>query len=74
MSVCIQEDVIGLDVSVHVSQLVYRVDGQDHLHDVELGHVLRETVLKLGQQGQQVTPAVVVHHQVQVGLVLEKGD
>ena len=36
----------------------------DHLGDVELGHVLRQPVLELGEQGEKIAAAVVVHHQV----------
>ena len=35
-----------------------------HLGDVELGHVLGQPVLELGEQGEKVAAAVVVHHQV----------
>lgn len=49
---------------VNIVQLVHRVDGQDHLRQVEFRHVLRQTVLKLAQQGQQVSTYIVVHHQV----------
>ena len=44
--------------------LVDGVDGQDHLCHVEPSHVLRQPVLKLTEQGQQVPAHVVVHHQV----------
>ena len=49
---------------MHITQSVDRVYGQDHLSQVKLGHVLWETVPKLAQQGQQVPPHIVVHHQV----------
>lgn len=44
--------------------LVDRVDSQDHLSHVELGHVLRKTILKLTEQGQEVSTHIVVHDQV----------
>ena len=36
----------------------------DHLCDVELGHVLGQPVLELGEECEEVAAAVVVHHQV----------
>ena len=64
MSVGVEQDVVGLDVAVDVAQLVHGVDGEDHLDDVELGHVLRKSVLELGEQSQEVAAAVVVHDQI----------
>lgn len=51
-------------VPVHVAQFVDRVDGQDHLSQVELSHVLREPVTKLTEQSQQVAPYIIVHYQI----------
>ena len=64
MSLGVQQHVVGLDVPVDVPKPVDGVDGQHHLHDVELGHVFREAVLEFAQQGEKVAAAVVVHHQV----------
>ena len=36
----------------------------DHFCDVELCHILGQPVLELGEKGEEVAPAVVVHHQV----------
>lgn len=44
--------------------LVDGVDGEHHLSHVELGHVLRQTILKLTEQSQQVSAHVVIHHKV----------
>lgn len=41
-----------------------RVDGQHHLGQVELGHLLRQPVLKLTEQRQQIAAHVVVHDQI----------
>lgn len=40
------------------------VDGEYHLSHVELGHILRKSILKLTEQCQQVATHVVIHHQV----------
>lgn len=40
------------------------VDGQHHLSQVELGHLLRQPVLKLTEQSQQIPTHIVVHDQV----------
>lgn len=45
-------------------QLVHRVDSQHHLCQVKLSHVLRQAVLELAEQSQQITTNIVVHHQV----------
>ena len=55
---------LTLRVPVNITQPVDRVDGQDHLGQVELGHLLWDAVSKLAEQGQQVPPHVVVHDQV----------
>ena len=64
VSGAIQQDVVGFDVAVHVRHSVQRVDRENHLGDVELSHLLRQTVLELGEQREQVAAAVVVHHEV----------
>lgn len=51
-------------VPVDVVLLVDGVNCQNHLSYVELGHVFRQPVLKLTEEGQQVSTYVVVHHQV----------
>ena len=64
VAVGVEEDVVGLDVAVDVAEAVDGVDGEDHLRDVEPRHLLRQPVLELAEEGQQVAAAVVVHHQV----------
>ena len=54
---------VGLE-PVNVVVLVDGVNGQDHLGHVEPSHILRQTVLKLTQQGQKVAAHIVVHHQI----------
>lgn len=49
---------------VYIALLVDGVDGKHHLRHVKFGHVLRESVLKLTKQSQQVTAHVIIHHQV----------
>lgn len=49
---------------VYITQSVDRVNGHDHLSQVELSHVLRDPVSKLTEQRQQVAPYIVIHHQV----------
>lgn len=49
---------------VDVVKLVNRVNGQDHLSQVELGHLLWQTVLKLTEQSQKIPTHIVVHDQV----------
>ena len=71
MTVGIQQDVVRFNVAMDISQTMHGVDGQHHFHDVELGHVLRQSVFKLAQQRQEVSTAVVVHDKIQIGLVLE---
>ena len=36
----------------------------DHLCNIELCHILRKSILKLGEEGQEVSATVVVHHQI----------
>ena len=60
----VEQHIVRLDVAVHIAQLMQRMDGQHHLRHVEASHLLRQAVLELGQQRQQVTAAVVIHHQV----------
>ena len=64
MAVGVQEDVVGLDISVDISQLVDGVDGKNHLRDVEASHLLGQPVLELAEEREEVSAAVVVHHQV----------
>lgn len=54
----------GNSLPVYVTQLVNRVNGHDHLSQVELSHVLREPIAKLTEQRQQVTPYIIVHYQI----------
>lgn len=54
-----------------VVQLVHRVDGQHHLHQVKFSHVLGQAVLELAKKSEQIPADVVVHHQV---LQREKGE
>lgn len=49
---------------MYITQPVDRVNGHNHLSQVELSHVLRDTVSKLTEQSQQVPTHVVIHHQV----------
>ena len=49
MSGPVQQDVVGLNVAVDVRHPVERVDGENHLGDVELSHLLGEAILKLGE-------------------------
>ena len=49
---------------MYVTQPVDRVNGHDHLSQVELSHVLSEPVSKLAEQSQQVPPNIVIHHQI----------
>lgn len=49
---------------VDVVELVNGVDGQHHLSQVEPGHLLRQPVLELTEQSQQIPAHVVVHDQV----------
>ena len=52
VAVGVQEHVIGLDVAVDVAESVDRVDGQDHLRNVEPRHFLRKSVLELAEESQ----------------------
>lgn len=52
---------------VDIAQLVQRVDGQDHLSQIELGQLGWEAVLKAAQQGEEISASIVVHHQVLEG-------
>lgn len=49
---------------VDVVKLVNRVDGQYHLSQIEFGHLLWQSILKLTEQSQKVTTHIVVHDQV----------
>lgn len=49
---------------VYVVQLVHRVDCQNHFCQVKLSHILRQAVLELAEQSQQIPTHIVVHHQV----------
>lgn len=51
-------------VPVYVTQFVNRVNGHDHLSQVKLSHVLRESITKLTEQSQQVAPYIIVHYQI----------
>lgn len=52
---------------MYISQFVHALYREHHLGDVELGHVLGQAVLELGQQREQVAAAVVIHYQVLCG-------
>lgn len=43
---------------------MHRVDSQNHLSQIKLGHVFRQTIFKLTEQSQQIAPYIIVHHQV----------
>ncbi len=49
---------------VYVALLMDGVDSEHHLCHIELGHVLRESVLKFTKQSQQIASHVIIHHQV----------
>lgn len=52
---------------VDIAQLVQRVDGQNHLSQIELGQLRWEAILEAAQQCEEVPASVVVHHQVLKG-------
>ena len=64
MTICVQEDIVRFYISVYISQSVYGIYGQNHFHYVELGHVLRQSVLEFAEKRQKVTATVVVHDKV----------
>ena len=71
MALFIDQDVIGLQISVNEVHSVHGVHGQNDLRRVKLGLLLRHHVL-LDQQGHQVSPLQKLHHQVKVLLVRER--
>ncbi len=54
-------------VPMDVAEPVDGVDSQNHFTGVELGHILREVVLILADECENVTTEVVVHGQVLEG-------
>lgn len=54
----------NLYIPVHISELVERVDGADHLSDVKYTHIFGKPVIELAKQSEQVTTDIVVHQQV----------
>ena len=39
-------------------------ESTDHFCNIELCHILRKSILKLGEEGQEVSATVVVHHKI----------
>ena len=64
------QDVVGLDVAVDEAHLVDGLDGTDELCDVEEGEVLGERA-QLDEEAHHVASGDVLHHKVEVLLVLE---
>ena len=66
------QEVVRFDIAVDTFQCMGRLDTHDHLGNVESCHRLMERVLA-DQQTKEVTARHVLHHQVQVGSILEAG-
>lgn len=56
---------------MQVPHAVDRADGHHHLCHVEASHVFLEAIV-LSQERKQIAARVVVCHQVQMGLVVER--
>lgn len=64
MTIGVQKNIVRFDVTMDISESVDGVYGQNHFDNVEFGHVLRQSILKLTEEGQEVTATVVVHDKV----------
>ncbi|KAH3665500.1 hypothetical protein OGAPHI_003686 [Ogataea philodendri] len=71
MSSHIDQNVIGLDVSMNEAQSMNSLDGQNTLCNVESCHVLGED-LPLDQHSHQITSRKELHDQIEVKRVLER--
>ena len=78
MSLIINEYIIRFQIPVHIVQHMHLLHGQNlkilnqyTLREIEPGLLLRQYVL-LHEQSHEVPPAQVLHHQVQVVVVLER--
>ena len=65
------DEVVRLQITMNVVQVVHAFDGQDGLSDVELRHLFAEYVF-LHQEGHEISALQVLHHQVQVDVVLKR--
>lgn len=71
VSVQINEDVVGLDVTVDEAHLVDALDGQRQLGHVETRQDLREDTHS-DEQAHHVSPGYVVHDEVEALSILER--
>lgn len=70
VALAIEDDVLRLEVSVDDVTLVQGSDGVDHLSGVELGAVLRESLLA-AEISEQFATVEKVNEEVQLGFRLE---
>ena len=71
MSLSINQNIIGFEITMDVIDFVDALDGQDQLGDVELGFMLREDVF-FHKQGHEIAPLKVLHYEVEMVSVLER--
>ena len=70
MTVDIDENILRLEISVEHIIGVESLEGLHDLNHIEHRHLLRE-LLPLAQEVEQLASDAQVHHQKQLGLVLE---
>ena len=70
MSIGINQNIIGFEISMNVVQLMHSVQCNQNLGDVKTGLILREDVL-LHEKIHEVATGKVLHHQVEIAIVLE---
>ena len=68
----IKENVIRLDISMDVVRLVDVFNGENHFSNVKSGLILRKDIF-LDKKMQKVTSWYIVHHEIEIVLVLEGG-
>lgn len=71
MTITIDEDIIGLDVSVDESERMNALDSASKLSDVESSELLVENT-ELDEQVHEVTAGNIVHDHVEILVVLER--
>ena len=71
VSLCVDEEVVRLEIAVDVAEAVEGVDGDDHL-----GHVEARLFLFKGSNGaqkrEQISDLTIHHHEVEVLVILER--
>mmetsp|Transcript_38492 Transcript_38492/g.46475 ORF Transcript_38492/g.46475 Transcript_38492/m.46475 type:complete len:204 (-) Transcript_38492:2022-2633(-) len=70
----INEQVLGFQVTVHVSMAVHVVNGQDDTRGIELSLRLIQRVVTRLQVQEQLTTHHLLHHHEQIDLILECGN